>query len=379
MAKKVRYNDYPEPEELRRSTYTDFSTRFPGDGGKPHVNRETRERRQKALLTALAVTGSIGIIFVGFFVTLVLLGVSRNTPQVEVTDDLSAVTTPLTVPATTAPPVGLKNVHALAAPENALAGGKALTDFLNAAQKAQADTAIFTLKNPAGQLLYASQSAAAKKGNISKNTYANAKESVAAAKKASMHVVVQLSVFQDTLAPRALEDSSVRYAPNPKILWLDNSLQNGGKPWLNPFSKVARDYVLALIGELSGWDVDAIYLTAVQFPTGAQSQATFPGEDKADAPTRNAQLLSFIQDAKKAAGRRPLFVEMDAQAALQEVGAGIYGGDLWDSAADALVIPVRTEAEAKLVQTAAPKSRRWLPQFADTPKGETWAEFFARP
>jgi len=377
MAKKVRYDDYPDREDIRRRSYTDYSARFPGDNGKTGVSREEREKRQKSMLTILATAGCLGIIFVGFFVTLVLLSVSRQEPGEEIPGATGNAPTSATV-TTTSPPAeaGLGKIRAMTAPEAALGGGNTLNRFINAAKDANCNTAIFVIKTDAGNVLYPSKLEQAGKGDILNKNYKAAADSIAAAKKAGLNVILRISCFRDSTAPSAISDAAVRYSRDTRMLWLDDYPDRGGKPWLNPFSKDARDYLLAIIKEAAAMKPDAIYLTGVQFPSGAQALAAFPGEDRANAPTRNAQLLAFIKDAKSAAGKLPLLCEMDAQAALQAAGAAIYGGDLWPADADVLIIPVSGEAEAKLVQSAAPRGTRWVPQMKDAPRAGAFEEFF---
>jgi hypothetical protein len=362
MAKKVRYDDYPERDELRRRSYTDFSSSFPGEAtGRPRASREERERKQRSMLTVLAVVGCLGIVFFGFFITLVMLSVSRQEPSSSEPDVSNTVTqSPTVTEKPTA--ITLDKIRAITAPEAALGGGAALETLLDDAKSANCGAVVFILKSAEGNVLYPSELEQAKKGNILKKSYAAAKNSINAAKQAGLQVILRISCFRDALAPALMLDAAVRYSKDTGVLWLDDYPDRGGKPWLNPYSNYAQNYLLGIIREAAAMKPDAIYLTGVQFPSGAQSLSTFPGENSPNAPTRNVQLLQFIKDVKTVADDIPLLCEMDAQAALQTAGAAIYGGDLWQSEADALVISASGAVELKLLQTAAPKGKAWLPQ-----------------
>jgi hypothetical protein len=377
MAKKVRYDDYPERDNSRKSSYTDFSSRFPGEGGKAQLTRELRERRQRSTLRALAIVGCAGVVLVGFFVTLILLSVSRQQPgNPESTDVSSMAQTP--EEQTAQPPEEMPafgKIRALTAPEAALGGNLALDRFIKSAKDSSCDTAVFWLKNAQGRLLYYSELEQAAMGDIMERPYSAAAASIAKVKDAGLRVIVRISCFRDSTAPSELSEAAVRYSKNTKVLWLDDYPDRGGKPWLNPFSREACDYLLGVIREAAALDPDAIELTGVQFPDGAQSLAFFPGEDKATAPTRNAQLLQFVKDAKSAAGKLPLLCEMDAKAALQKAGAAVYGGNLWSAEADALIIPVKSTAEAGLVRAAAPEGVHWVPELKNAPKEGDYEEF----
>jgi hypothetical protein len=364
MAKKIRYDDYPDRGEQRRHWRTEFSDRFPDEGSKPRVNKEEVERRRRNTLVALAAAGCVSIVLLGFFVTLVLLNVSQRPPQSEEESGSSAQQTQQTEQSTSPAKEELSfdKIRTAIAPQAALGGGSALNSFIKSAQDNDCGAAVFVLKTPEGSVLYPSELEEAQEGDILKKQYASAWDSIARAQKAGLKVIVALACFEDSTAPYTLTDAAVRYSQDTRVLWLDDYPDKGGKPWLNPFSAQAQNYLIALVKEVAELGPDAILLTGVQFPSGAQSLAAFPGEDSASAPTRNVLLLQFIKKAKTAAGKLPLLCEMDASAALQTSGAAIYGGSLWGASADVLVIPVSGSAELKLLEAAAPKGKAWLPQ-----------------
>ena len=87
-------------------------------------------------------------------------------------------------------------------------------------------------------------------------------------------------------------------------LWLDNSAQHDGEPWLNPYSPVAEKYLLSIVSEISSLGVDAVILDSVEFPESIYlDKAVFSGEEKS-IESRNAVLHSFIEKVKKRARRQ---------------------------------------------------------------------------
>ena len=77
----------------------------------------------------------------------------------------------------------------------------------------------------------------------------------------------RVSAFQDKTAPRSMADSAVKYQ-GTQTNWIDNSLQNGGKPWLNPYSLDAQNYISDIAYEAAEKGFEIIILDSVQFPTG---------------------------------------------------------------------------------------------------------------
>ena len=79
--------------------------------------------------------------------------------------------------------------------------------------------------------------------------------------------VARIHAFRDSIAPRFSRDAAVGYF-DTEWSWLDNSVELGGKPWLNPYSKEARDYLSAIVEELSESGFERIIVDSVQFPSG---------------------------------------------------------------------------------------------------------------
>ena len=59
---------------------------------------------------------------------------------------------------------------------------------------------------------------------------------------------------------------AIRYESEDGVLWLDDSVDNGGKPWLNPYSDTAQKYVLDIIYDAVDFGADAIILDGLRFP-----------------------------------------------------------------------------------------------------------------
>jgi hypothetical protein len=82
------------------------------------------------------------------------------------------------------------------------------------------------------------------------------------------------------------------------ILWLDNSADQGGRAWLNPYSKEAKDYIVEIAVELIQMGFYQIILDSVQFPTGYSLELAGYGPDatieKVDA------LKNFMQEIESA-------------------------------------------------------------------------------
>ena len=128
-------------------------------------------------------------------------------------------------------------------------------------QKAQGvEYAVLTLKDAAGNIYYASQAAAAAGGIVAEPL--DAGHIAAILREEKLIPVAQLAAFKDPISPRTDPSMAIHY--NGSALWLD--AQKNGKPWLNPYSTAAVEYVGDLVEEVQQLGFEQVVLTNVQFP-----------------------------------------------------------------------------------------------------------------
>ena len=127
--------------------------------------------------------------------------------------------------------------------------------------KAQGMTyAILTLKDTAGQVYYASQTAVE-----------------------GLVPGAALTAFRDPAGARADHALAIRYQ-GQEYLWLDNKASAGGNPWLNPYAAETVQYIGDLIAEVHAAGFDQVLLENVQFPSSTsakQDYGTTNGVDRA--------------------------------------------------------------------------------------------------
>lgn len=143
----------------------------------------------------------------------------------------------------------------------------ALEGCINALPGAPVNAAVLELKDQQGRVLYQS--------GVEEVAQAGAQAADAydlAAAVGQLHdrgclALGRIYAFEDRTAPSVLEEGKVFYQ-GTKYAWLDNSVADGGKPWLNPYAAQAQDYIAALAEEALSMGLDGIVLDGVQFPTG---------------------------------------------------------------------------------------------------------------
>ena len=145
--------------------------------------------------------------------------------------------------------------------------------------------------------------------------------------------MARIYCFKDTQMPRIDRTMAVHYNKT-QMIWLDNEASKGGKPWLNPYSQTAQNYLLEVVKEVKNLGVDAILLDGVQFPDLKSNVATFDGEGSV---SRNAVLVNFVNSCVSACSGTPVICAMKGEAAAGG-SSDIYNGSLWSANASAFAV-----------------------------------------
>ena len=156
---------------------------------------------------------------------------------------------------------------------------------------------VVELKSADGQVLYQSGLEIVQ-ANVAQSPEAYDLASVTEAiRNAGLTPVGRIWTFRDRTSPTTMYEAAVKYMDS-NINWLDNAQASGGKPWLNPNSVQAQDYILELIQEAAGKGVEAVILDGMQFPEGYSLDLATYGT--AGAPDKSQILADFAARARQA-------------------------------------------------------------------------------
>ena len=146
------------------------------------------------------------------------------------------------------------------------------------------------------------------------------------AKDLGLDVVVRIFAFEDSTAPYNADDMAIRYESEDGVLWLDDSVDNGGKPWLNPYSDTAQKYVLDIVFDAIDFGADAIILDGMRFPENEGMDYAYFGTS-AENVAKGDILSQFAQRIYSSAvlTDTDIIIAYDAFAAATE--SDIYGAD----------------------------------------------------
>ena len=251
----------------------------------------------------------------------------------------ATVTTATAAPQTPQTPA-LSAVHGCYLPKASLQQKEAREQAVVAAKKAGFNAVVFDLKDTTGAVGYASATAGAKKAACVEKTALSLddlKAFAAFCEKNGVVAIPRLCCFEDPLAAKKLDGAHILYNGDASLLWLDNSPQKGGKPWLNPYSPEAHAYMQGYVTELVGLGFKNVMLTGVQFPT--QTFAASFGSTKFSSLSKLDVLTRFVTDtktaAKKADQNATITVCVPALATFSD-NTAVYGGNPLNFGADAV-------------------------------------------
>lgn len=177
------------------------------------------------------------------------------------------------------------------------------TNQLTNATEARINTVVVDAKDATGTVLFTSEIELAKMAGATNDTAYIAKNVAKKIKSQGLIPAARVHAFRDSTTPLNARNMAVHYYDSD-IYWYDNSPSMGGKPWLNPYSQEAQQYIVSLVEELCSQGFEIILLDSVQFPSGVGLDKAGYGAD-AKSLTKAEVLNQFVKkvsDAVKAKG-----------------------------------------------------------------------------
>lgn len=158
-----------------------------------------------------------------------------------------------------------KETAAVIVPEEYLYSSLDYYDFLNSLDE-EVTAVVIDMKTQTGTVTYKSNQISVINSGAVHSKAVDLDSRIKTARKMGFDVVARIFAFEDSTAPYNAIDMAIRYESGDGILWLDDSVDNGGKPWLNPYSDTAQKYVLDIVYDAIDCEVDAIILDGLRFP-----------------------------------------------------------------------------------------------------------------
>ena len=312
----------------RKKSYYPFSKNYPTKSGNSYDIGESRTKHKREERNKVIFYCSLVVLFVLVFVaSTIAITLSRK----PVTDANAGKASEYQGK--------LKAYHM---PDEALAGGIAYSLFRSELSGAKANAVLIDFKTPDGNIHFNCDYENAVIIGATASAYDNANSIINELKNDGYKIIANVYCFEDSLAASMLSGAEVTEAGTGAV-WLDNTAQKDGNPWLNPYSQKAQDYLLNVIAKSVECGADVIMLSSVCFPDSDRSEtAAFTGEE-GSIKSRNSVLHEFVSSAAAVCGNVPVAVYLTADHALNG-NDRLYSGGMFDSDALFNVVDFRHSA-----------------------------------
>lgn len=180
--------------------------------------------------------------------------------------------------------------------------------FLESAAENGYQAVVFEAKNTKGNILYNTEiELAARCGAVSANAF-DLTALVDEIKGHGLKAVAMMSALQDPIAAHTDYGTSYTYGDST-YTWLDNSVDRGGKAWMNPYLENTQRYLNDITAELADAGCDSIIVTKLRFPTAYTSKLN---QGKSDV-SRQDMLSTICKNMQTVAGDCNMIFCFDAE------------------------------------------------------------------
>ena len=176
-------------------------------------------------------------------------------------------------------------------PDDALTSQSKLNDYINRAKSEGYNAVLVTMKSKGGKINYATESEFALKDESVISGTLTANQVADSIRSSGMYAIAVLNLLEDN--SRYGENRDGSYHNSDGSTGLDNSVSNGGKPWLSPFENDTVSYIAFLANEITSAGFDAVVSDGLSFPVFRNSDLNLIGES-VKSPERYKSLINII-------------------------------------------------------------------------------------
>lgn len=232
-----------------------------------------------------------------------------------------------------------QGIKALYVPVSRLGDDSYIKDVTKQVKRRNCNSVVIDFKTNEGKLAYSSlqENAIGAKSALYDND--TVRQALTIFSNEHIAVVAKLYCFEDPAVSNTNPDLAVKYM-DTDVNWLDGGDDNGGKAWLNPYSKRVRNYLCAIAKEINAFGINAFILESLQFPGGENiSGATYPGEK--NESNRNAALKSVINSIKDSLPENAIILFSQSAGDAVSGNDSIYYGSMSDISTYGVAVDTR--------------------------------------
>ena len=276
-----------------KNSYYSFSKEYPGGVvGNPGKKARSKAKKRCAVTAAAAIICFILISALSFFFAETGLRFSYKEPTE--TGPSASDTSAVSVQTGENPE---KAVRALYMPSEKLSDTGYIKGIIRNIKRKDFNSVVIDFKTENGNLSFFSNSQVALLSKCSSLDNETVEKAIELFEKSDIKIIARIFCFADPLVSSANPELAVKYM-NSDVSWLDKPEADGGKTYLNPYSKQAQEYITDVIRQVSSFGVSDFLLESVDFPDGDSAEtAGFPGETNKN--NRGQILADFVNGIKK--------------------------------------------------------------------------------
>lgn len=169
------------------------------------------------------------------------------------------------------PPITTPAKQTLYLSEETLLDSDAFAAALDEAKNAGMDSVMIDLKSRDGWVIYPIQYKDGYDDYYTAGDTISLNEVAKQIRQAGMKPIASIYTFMDRRFQQAETYAGILYGDSDSF-WLDKALDAGGKSWLNPYSPLARQYIVKLMSDAAEAGFGEIVLREFRFPVGGSME-----------------------------------------------------------------------------------------------------------
>lgn len=286
-----------------------------------------RRRKKRIRNTVIFVLVVLLLVFVGYSIS----GPLKNLLKGEKTDRGENVSSQITSSEVVSSSVALPEKDSLLKidkvaylPISTALNDDALNSYLDKIKAQGYNAVVLELKDEKGSIYYNTKNEMALSVDaLNESVLPDISKTLKSIEDKGFSAIVNIHAFKDMTATKNA-DAKIKYMGQPGWSWFDAA---NGKPWLNPYSSVAQQYIIDLATELSMLGVKNIMVSSVMFPSVKNFYQADFGELEKTVSHKDI-LLSFSDTLKKAVNQNgaKLYLRYNSVEA-ENTANVIYGGE----------------------------------------------------
>lgn len=238
-------------------------------------------KTRKIVTLVITVIFAILLVFFGYCIGEPIYNYIKNPPETnpnvwtppEVTNIPSEETTSLS----DITPVSFKEWSAYTLKPADMLNEELFGAAVDSAKNSGYTSVVIPLKIRGGEIYYATKSnVALLNGEIIKSDL-ELEEICKTIKRTGLMPIASVSVLYDNLSP--INESDIGFVVEESgVLWYDDYINVGGKPWISPFSSSSRNYLSQISDEIAAVGFDVVLISDIAFPEFEESDFSEIGD-----------------------------------------------------------------------------------------------------